>query len=56
MELVETSLALAREDIHICNNERCKKADKIQKSTDEESLSLKVIELDVDNEESVKMQ
>lgn len=51
----ETSLALAREGYFTYATMRdVKKADKIQKIADEESLSLKVIELDVDNEESAE--
>jgi len=51
----ETSLALAREGYFTYATMRdVKKADKIQKIADEESLSLKVIELDVDDEESAE--
>lgn len=51
----ETSLALAREGYFTYATMRdMKKADEIQKVADEESLSLKVIELDVDNEESAE--
>ena len=51
----ETSLALAREGYFTYATMRdVKKADKIQKIVDDESLSLKVIELDVDNEESAE--
>lgn len=51
----ETSLALAREGYFTYATMRdMKKADEIQKIADEESLSLKVIELDVDNEESAE--
>ena len=47
----ETSLALAREGYFTYATMRdLKKADEIQKITDEESLPLKIIELDVDNE------
>ena len=51
----ETSLALAREGYFTYATMRdVKKADKIQKIADEENISLKVIELDVDNEESAE--
>ena len=51
----ETSLALAREGYFTYATMRdMKKADEIQKIADEESLSLKVIELDVDDEESAE--
>ena len=51
----ETSLALAREGYFTYATMRdLKKADDIQRITNEESLPLKVIELDVDNEESAK--
>ena len=51
----ETSLALAREGYFTYATMRdVKKAGKIQKIADEESLSLKVIELDVDDEESAE--
>ena len=51
----ETSLALAREGYFTYATMRdVKKADKIQKIVDEENISLKVIELDVDNEESAE--
>ena len=51
----ETSLALAREGYFTYATMRdMKKADEIQKIVDDESLSLKVIELDVDNEESAE--
>ena len=49
----ETSLALARDGYFTYATMRdVKKADEIQKITNEESLPLKVIELDVDDEES----
>ena len=51
----ETSLALARDGYFTYATMRnMKKADEIQRITNEESLPLKVIELDVDNEESAK--
>ncbi len=51
----ETSLALAREGYFTYATMRdVKKAAEIQKITDEESLPLKIIELDVDNEESAE--
>ena len=51
----ETSLALAREGYFTYATMRdMKKADEIQKIADEENISLKVIELDVDNEESAE--
>jgi len=51
----ETSLALAREGYFTYATMRdVKKANEIQKITDEESLPLKIIELDVDNEESAE--
>ncbi len=51
----ETSLALAREGYFTYATMRdVKKADEIQKIADEENLSLKVMELDVDNEESAE--
>ena len=51
----ETSLALARDGYFTYATMRdMKKADEIQRITDEESLPLKVIELDVDNEESAE--
>ena len=51
----ETSLALAREGYFTYATMRdVKKADKIQKIADEENISLKVIELDVDDEESAE--
>ena len=51
----ETSLTLAREGYFTYATMReLKKADEIQKIADEESLSLKVLELDVDNEESAE--
>ena len=52
----ETSLALAREGYFTYATMRdVKKADKIQKIADEENISLKVIELDVDDEESAEI-
>ena len=51
----ETSLALAREGYFTYATMRdVKKTAEIQKITDEESLPLKIIELDVDNEESAE--
>ena len=51
----ETSLALARDGYFTYATMRdMKKADEIQRITNEESLPLKVIELDVDDEESAK--
>lgn len=51
----ETSLALARDGYFTYATMRdVKKAAEIQKITDEESLPLKIIELDVDNEESAE--
>ena len=51
----ETSLALAREGYMTYATMRdVKKADKIQEIANEENLSLKVLELDVDNEESAE--
>ena len=51
----QTSLALAREGYFTYATMRdLKKADEIQKIANEESLSLKVLELDVDNEESTE--
>tara|TARA_B100000073_G_scaffold261097_1_gene220799 strand:- start:611 stop:1444 length:834 start_codon:yes stop_codon:yes gene_type:complete len=51
----ETSLALAREGYFTYATMRdVKKAAEIQKITDEESLPLKILELDVDNEESAE--
>jgi len=51
----ETSLALAREGFFTYATMRnVKKADAIQKIANEESLSLKVLDLDVDNEESAE--
>jgi NAD(P)-dependent dehydrogenase (short-subunit alcohol dehydrogenase family) len=51
----ETSLSLAREGYFTYATMRdMKKADKIKKIVEEESLPLKVIELDVDNEDSVE--
>ena len=51
----ETSLALARDGYFTYATMRdVKKADEIQRITNEESLPLKVIELDVDNEESAE--
>ena len=51
----ETSLALAREGYFTYATMRdVKKADDIQRITNEENLPLKVIELDVDDEESAK--
>ena len=51
----ETSLALAREGYFTYATMRdMKKADEIQKIADEENISLKVIELDVDDEESAE--
>ena len=51
----ETSLALAREGYFTFATMRdVKKADAVKKITEEENLPLKVIELDVDNEDSVE--
>ena len=51
----ETSLALAREGYFTYATMRnTKKADAIEKVVNEENLSLKILELDVDNEESVE--
>ena len=51
----ETSLALAREGYFTYATMRdVKKADDVQRITNEENLPLKVIELDVDDEESAK--
>lgn len=51
----ETSLALARDGYFTYATMRdVKKTAEIQKITDEESLPLKIIELDVDNEESAE--
>ena len=51
----ETSLALAREGYFTYATMRdLKKADEIQRITNEEGLPLKIIELDVDNEESAE--
>ena len=51
----ETSLALAREGYFTFATMRdIKKADAVKKITEEENLHLKVIELDVDNEDSVE--
>ena len=51
----ETSLALAREGYFTYATMRdLKKADDVQRITNEENLPLKVIELDVDNDESAK--
>ena len=51
----ETSLALAREGYFTYATMRnTKKADAIEKVVNEEKLSLKILELDVDNEESVE--
>ena len=51
----ETSLALARDGYFTYATMRdVKKAAEMQKITDEESLPLKIIELDVDNEESAE--
>ena len=51
----ETSLALAREGYFTFATMRdIKKADAVKKIAEEENLPLKVIELDVDNEDSVK--
>ena len=51
----ETSLALAREGYFTFATMRdVKKADTVKKITEEENLPLKVIELDVDNEDSVE--
>ena len=51
----ETSLALARDGYFTYATMRdMKKADEIQRITNEESLPLKVIKLDVDDEESAK--
>ena len=53
----ETSLALAREGYFTYATMRdVKKAAEIQKITDEESLPLKIIELDVDMRNLLKMQ
>ncbi|MDA0755709.1 MAG: SDR family oxidoreductase [Crenarchaeota archaeon] len=52
----ETSLSLAREGYFTYASMRdIKKADVIKKIAEEESLPLKVIELDVDNEDSVEI-
>ena len=51
----ETSLALAREGYFTFATMRdIKKADAVKKIAEEENLHLKVIELDVDNEDSVE--
>ena len=51
----ETSLALAREGYFTFATMRdIKKADAVKKIAEEENLPLKVIELDVDNEDSVE--
>ena len=51
----ETSLALAREGYFTYATMRdVKKADDVERITNEENLPLKVIELDVDDEESAK--
>ena len=53
----ETSLSLAREGYFTYATMRdLKKADKIKKIAENENLPLKVIELDVDNEDLRKMQ